>query len=931
MKKTILFLSLIMLLCYSSAYSQDSQTFLSLKQTGVEEFLQKYPEYDGRGTIVFIFDTGVDMGIPGLTKTSTGEVKVIDVQDFTGQGDVKYTPAEKENEDGVDIYSAKEGKLKIKGKVNRQSSGDYYIGSLNESMWKNSSSGASDINNNGKEDEDFIFIVFPVEENGKTIWVMYLDSDGDGNLDNEKEIRTYRDQKESVSIVTGEGLTALFMGVNFFPGEDKVNFHFDDGAHGTHCAGIAAGNKIGDTNLNGVAPGAYVISCKLGNNNYSGGATVTESMKKCYDYADSLSKVLEMPCVINMSFGIGSEIEGMAVMEKYLEKLAAENPYLYICVSNSNEGPGISTTGLPSGAKNVFSSGAVLTKEVGADLYGATLENDIILYFSSRGGELMKPDIISPGACTSTVPNWGNWDRFWGTSMASPYSAGVMSLLLSAAKAKYPDIKIPSQVLFAIVKESATVLPQYKTIDQGAGYINVDNAFTLLEKYIKSGQLKNFETYTISSLAPNMPGDKAPALYLRDASWVTGNETFTFSATRDKFGKNDKFYRSYTLKSEADWLIPMQKNTYLRNDQPTMINVKLDKSKMQQPGLYNAKIKAYRTDFAMLPEFEVWATAVIPYEFNTGNNFTISGEGELAPGMFDRYYFKVTEEVKTVKISMNSIKGKYQSARYILHDPDGKEVSVGKVLTVTNGKVENRNNSYYNLIPGVYELVVEGYYQAKNKSTYQIEIIANTMSWTKTDNLSADHNQIYLTNSGKEVKAYKMSAELTETRTYLYEAIKAGDTKEISFEMKPGDGEKTFELGLSKEDFGKLTDFAFFIQDEKGKTLESSGMSYIKGEVSINPPKKDSAVYKLVMVPAFAENSGELGVHITEKNKLSSSKNLKVTSGGKSNIQLYPMITEAIQVDFSKIDNVASKLYGKIYLKNNNDETEFEIPISYTK
>ena len=66
--------------------------WMPLRATGVEAFLRDHPEYDGRGVLIAILDSGIDPGVAGLGTTSTGEKKILDLRDFSGEGRVALSP-----------------------------------------------------------------------------------------------------------------------------------------------------------------------------------------------------------------------------------------------------------------------------------------------------------------------------------------------------------------------------------------------------------------------------------------------------------------------------------------------------------------------------------------------------------------------------------------------------------------------------------------------------------------------------------------------------------------------------------------------------------------------------------------------------------------------------------------------------------------------
>jgi minor extracellular serine protease Vpr len=117
--------------------------------------------------------------------------------------------------------------------------------------------------------------------------------------------------------------------------------------------------------------------------------------------------------------------------------------------------------------------GEMLKKKTAARMVIAQ-EKDRLADFSSRGPVTgtweIKPDIVAPGvAINSTVP--GGYLSLQGTSMAAPHVAGACALIKQA----HPDWT-PLEIKAALMNTAIPLEKEYRTYEQGAGRIQVDEA-----------------------------------------------------------------------------------------------------------------------------------------------------------------------------------------------------------------------------------------------------------------------------------------------------------------------------------------------------------------------------------------------------------------------------------------------------------------------
>src|SRR5256886_8485799 len=268
---------------------------MPLRSTGVEQFRAKHPTYDGRGVLIGILDTGVDPAVPGLIVTSAGAPKIVDLRDFSGEGRVTLSPVIPAADGTVAVGGRK---LVGGGRIRRLTTGTtWYAGMFRELPLGKLP--AADLNGNGTNTDAFPVIVVKAVDG----WVAFLDTNLNGSFEDEMPLHDYRQGRETIALGTQPiALAANLQETNGVPTLDLV---FDNGGHGTHVAGIAAGHNLFNVaGFDGVAPGAQLIRLKIANS-ARGGISVNGSKERADADAAPHAAPRHPPLVLHLSFGGG--------------------------------------------------------------------------------------------------------------------------------------------------------------------------------------------------------------------------------------------------------------------------------------------------------------------------------------------------------------------------------------------------------------------------------------------------------------------------------------------------------------------------------------------------------------------------------------------------------------------------------------------------
>jgi serine protease AprX len=291
---------------------------------------------------------------------------------------------------------------------------------------------------------------------------------------------------------------------------NNVETAYDDYGHGTHVAGIIAGNGFDSAGArSGIAPGARLVVLKALDAN--GGGRISDVIA-AIDYIVANKDRLNIR-VVNLSIATG-------IYESYnadpltLAAKAAVDAGIVVVAAAGNAGRAPHGHAMYGSITAPGNAPWVLT--VGASSHMGTVDrgDDTVATFSSRGPTAIdfaaKPDLVAPGVGIESLASpesrmyaadapyllsgtvatpYLPYLSLSGTSMSAPAVAATVALMLQANPALTPN------AVKAILQYTAQRHVDYDALTQGAGFLNALGAVELA-RYIAS---RDTELYPDSS------------------------------------------------------------------------------------------------------------------------------------------------------------------------------------------------------------------------------------------------------------------------------------------------------------------------------------------------------------------------------------------------------------------------------------------------
>ena len=291
--------------------------------------------------------------------------------------------------------------------------------------------------------------------------------------------------------LTGKNVSVAILDTGIFPHEDLTTPYnriigfkdfikqkdqpYDDDGHGTHVAGIIAGNGFSSKGkYMGIAPDANIVSVKILKGDGSGNIS---------DVIAGIQWAINNKDIYNIkvvTLSLGTKPKNRYKDDPLCQAVAAAvTSGITVTVAAGNSGPNPSTITSPAVSPDVITVGA-------CDDRKALPSRDVtIADFSSVGPTqdgFSKPDVLAPGVGINSLANESfGYKKLSGTSMAAPVVAGCVALLYE----KHPQMT-PLHIKEIIMSNASDL--GLDPNRQGSGLLNIEKIIETIKKRPPEGK-----------------------------------------------------------------------------------------------------------------------------------------------------------------------------------------------------------------------------------------------------------------------------------------------------------------------------------------------------------------------------------------------------------------------------------------------------------
>ena len=617
-------------------------------------------QHENRAIVVAILDSGIDPGAEGLLRTPDGRPKIVDVVDATGSGDVATTCMVKAEEGTITGLT---GRVLTVGKDWQNPTGNLHLGmkagwelfpsSLTSRLKKDRREAFEAKNHELRRSllAEHIALSADDDKDKRTEWQARIDTDEDGDLNDEAVLTNYRIKRQFASF---SDASQLNFAVNIREEGKLLSIVVPSNMHGTHVAGIVGGHYPNEPELNGLAPGVQFVSVKIGDSRLDGmetGSAVVRGLKAVLDHGCQM---------INMSYGEPTRLPNQGRIMRLIEDVVHEHRVIFVA-SAGNAGPALNTVGAPGGSSSaVIGVGAYVTPSMRKAGYSLMKERpEMAFTWSSRGPTFdgaAGVSICAPGGALAPVPNWTLRRNRWanGTSMSSPNACGAIALLLSALEQE--EIPYSAQGIRRAVENTAEPILGEDRASQGYGLLQIDRAFALLSAKTMPMEPR----YRVRITERN----HARGLYLREAAEVEEAKTYTVTIDpkfTDHFPNRSKLQlnQRLLLSSDAHWVTCP--DVLMQTNKLSTFKIRVDPTDLRH-GTHLAEVVAVDSEHPELgPMFRVPITVIRPHE-PTG---TLRASADMVDSDLSRHFLTPPAGAHWMRIQLHSNSAEPSSA--ILH------------------------------------------------------------------------------------------------------------------------------------------------------------------------------------------------------------------------------------------------------------------------